>query len=74
MPTDMSAREVRSIVKAANQQRASGRRGACLVFRHRQRTQVTCYETTEAACELVNEELGNNGHTIFEGVGTRCSN
>lgn len=72
MPSDFTTKQLRSMVSVATREHTSGPKGACLVFRHKPRTQVTCYETTEAACEIVNKRLGNDGHTMFEGVGTKC--
>ncbi len=60
------------MLKKAGSQSSNGQKGACMVMRYQPKTTVICEELTKAACDLVDTQLGDNGHARFLGTGTRC--
>ena len=74
MVKKITAKEVHTMANSAQMSAGTGPVGACLVVRHRPRTQVTCYEITEAACNIIDRKLWDDGHTRFMGEGTNCGN
>ncbi len=72
MVVKITAKEVRTMLATADVQASSGAKGACMVMRYHPNTRVTCKEITKAACDIVDRELGNDGHAHFVGPGTKC--
>lgn len=72
MPSKMTAKQVRTLMKAEAAKAGQGEIGACMVMRFQPGTHVTCQEMTKAACDLVDRKLGDSGHARFLGTGTRC--